>query len=81
LLRKAKIPMTRLMFFGVLPDFRKMGIDAVLFDEVRDYAINHGYKSCEASLLLEDNELILSASIFMGAHKYKTWRIYDLPLK
>jgi len=81
LLRKKKIPVTRLMFFGVRPDFRKMGIDAVLFDEVRDYAVRHGYKKCEASLLLEDNDLILSASRFMGAEKYKTWRIYDLPLE
>jgi GNAT superfamily N-acetyltransferase len=81
LLGKKKIPMTRLMFFGVRPAFRKMGIDAALFDEVRDYAIKSGYKQCEASLLLEDNELILSASLFMGAHKYKTWRIYDMPLK
>jgi GNAT superfamily N-acetyltransferase len=81
LLGKRKIPMTRLMFFGVRPEFRKMGIDAALFDEVRDYAVKYGYKQCEASLLLEDNELVLSASLFMGAHKYKTWRIYDMPLK
>jgi GNAT superfamily N-acetyltransferase len=81
LLRKKKIPMTRLMFFGVRPDFRKMGIDAVLFDEVRDYAVRYGYQKCEASLLLEDNEPILSASKFMGARRYKTWRIYELPLE
>jgi GNAT superfamily N-acetyltransferase len=77
---KKHIPRIRLMFFGVRPDYRNMGIDAVLFNEVKAYAIEKGYTTCEASLLLEDNHLILSPSEFMGARRYKTWRIYDLPL-
>jgi len=48
---------------------------------VKDHALEKGYRQCEASLLLEDNHLILSPSEFMGARRYKTWRIYDLPLK
>jgi GNAT superfamily N-acetyltransferase len=78
---KGHIPRIRLMFFGVRPGFRKMGIDAILFNEMKAYAIKKGYHTCEASLLLEDNHLILSPSEFMGAKRYKTWRIYDLPLK
>jgi GNAT superfamily N-acetyltransferase len=78
--QRRHITMMRLMFFGVQPGFRKLGIDAVLFSEVKDYAIRHGYQQCETSLLLEDNRLILSPSAFMGGHHYKTWRIYDLPL-
>ncbi len=73
-------PSTRLMFFGIRPKFQRLGIDALLFDEFRDYFIAHGYHSCEASLLLEDNHLILSPSEFMGAHRYKTWRIYEMPV-
>jgi GNAT superfamily N-acetyltransferase len=78
---KNHIPRIRLMFFGVRPDFRNIGIDAILFNEVKAYAIEKGYVTCEASLLLEDNHLILSPSEFMGAKRYKTWRIYDLPLR
>lgn len=74
------IPFIRLMFFGVCPPYRKLGVDAILFDEVKAYAMKRGYQHCEASLLLEDNHLILSPSEFMGARRYKTWRIYDLPL-
>jgi GNAT superfamily N-acetyltransferase len=74
------IPSIRLMFFGVLPKFRKLGIDAVLYLEVLEYALQHGYKTCEPSLLLEDNDLILRASSFMGGVRYKTWRIYEKPL-
>jgi len=81
LLMRRHIPFIRLMFFGVRPGFRKLGIDAILFSEVKEYMIRRGYRKCEASLLLEDNHLILSPSEFMGAQHYKTWRIYDLPLE
>ncbi len=76
-----RVPMLRLMFFGIRPAFRKQGIDALLFSEVKEFAIQRGYQQCEASLLLEDNHAVISPSEFMGAHRYKTWRIYDLPLQ
>ena len=78
---RRRIPRTRLMFFGVRPDFRRLRVDALLFDEVKEYAIKRGYHECEASMLLEDNNLILRGSEFIGAQRYKTWRIYDLPLE
>ena len=77
---KRHIPRIRLMFFGIRPDFREIGIDAILYNEVKEYAMRNGYRECETSLLLEDNHLIISPSEFMGAKRYKTWRIYDLPL-
>jgi GNAT superfamily N-acetyltransferase len=80
LVMRRHIPLLRLMFFGVVPGFRRQGIDAILFSVVKEYAMRRGYRECEASLLLEDNHLILSPSEFMGARRYKTWRIYDLPL-
>ncbi len=79
--KRRRIPLVRLMLFGVHPAFRKSGIDACLFSEVKDYAMQRGYQKCEASLLLEDNHLILGPSEFMGARNYKTWRIYDLKLE
>lgn len=79
-MRRRKVPLTRLMFYGVRPGFRRLGIDALLFSEVKEYALKRGYRTCEASLLLEDNRLIISSAEFMGAERYKTWRIYDLPL-
>ena len=78
---RRRIPFIRLMFLGICPGFRKLGIDALLFSEVKEYAMQKGYQKCEASLLLEDNHLILSPAEFMGAQRYKTWRIYDLPLE
>ena len=76
--KRRHIPLVRLMFFGIRPKFRKLGIDAILFSEVKEYATGKNYQKCEASLLLEDNHLVLSPSEFMGAKKYKTWRIYEM---
>jgi len=77
---KRHITFGRLMFFGIPPRFRRMGLDGLLFSEVKAYAQQHGYKECEASLLLEDNYSIIGSAEFMGGHRYKTWRIYEMPL-
>ncbi len=74
------IPRVRLMFFGVRPAFRRQGIDALLYRDVKRYGETRGYTSCDISLLLETNHMILRAAEFMGARRYKTWRIYEMPL-
>jgi len=68
------------MFFGIRPQFRKLGVDVVLYHEVTELARARGYREGEASMLLEDNDLILRASAAMGGRRYKTWRIYEMPL-
>jgi GNAT superfamily N-acetyltransferase len=78
---RRRIPRARLMFFGIRPGFRRMGIDALLYEEMKEYGMRRGYRECETSMLLEDNDLVIRASEFMGARRYKTWRIYDLPLE
>ena len=80
MMMKRRIPFIRLMFFGIPPRFRRMGLDGLLFSEVKTYAQQHGYTECEASMLLDDNYRIIGSSKFMGGYRYKTWRIYDLPL-
>lgn len=77
---KRRIPFIRLMFFGIPPRFRWMGLDGLLFAEVKAYAQQHGYTHCEASMLLDDNYRIIGSAEFMGGHRYKTWRIYEMPL-
>lgn len=77
---RRRIPVMRLMFFGVRPQFRKLGIDALLYLQVQDHAVKHGYTMCEPSMLLEDNDLILRASASMDGVQYKTWRVYEMDL-
>ncbi len=77
---RRRIPVMRLMFFGVRPKYRKLGIDALLYLQVQEYAVQHGYTICEPSMLLENNDLILRASASMDGEQYKTWRIYEMAL-
>ena len=56
------------------------GIDALLFDETYRYALAHDYRTVEASLLLEENDLVIRAAEFAGGERYKTWRIYECEL-
>jgi GNAT superfamily N-acetyltransferase len=74
------IPRVRLMFFGIRPQWRRLGVDAVLFQELYEYGLAHGYRQGEPSLLLEDNEMVIRPSVAMGGHEYKRWRIYEMPL-
>lgn len=80
MLTRRHLPRTRLMFFGVRPPYRKQGLDALLYDDVFSYGRGKGYKECDISLLLETNHLILKAAESMGAHRYKIWRIYEMPV-
>jgi GNAT superfamily N-acetyltransferase len=72
------IPRVRLMFFGIRPTWRQIGVDAVLFDELYRYAVPRGYTEGEPSLLLEDNVMVIRASAAMGGREYKRWRIYEM---
>lgn len=71
------IPRVRLMFFGIRSGHRRSGIDAVLFEDVYRYAVERGYREVEASMLLEENDLVIRAAASMGGHVHKTWRIYE----
>lgn len=77
-LRRRTIRKLRLMFFGIRPPYRNMGLDAVLFQEVLALGWAKGYREGEGSMLLEDNHRILKACQAMGGHPYKTWRIYEM---
>ncbi|MBE0416827.1 MAG: N-acetyltransferase [Coriobacteriia bacterium] len=77
---RRRIPRLRLMFFGIVPGHRMRGIDALLFDETYRYAVSRGYRTIEASMLLEENDLVLRAAEFAGGERYKTWRIYECGL-
>jgi ribosomal protein S18 acetylase RimI-like enzyme len=78
---RRRIPHIRGWFFGIKPEYRNLGIPVILFDELFDYFIKHHYLQCDGSLLLEDNEQIISIVDMFGGKYYKRWRIYEMPLK
>jgi len=77
LLGKHKVGRARVLAMGVLPQFRKRGIDTVLYLRAYEAGTAAGYKWGEFSWVLEDNELMTSAAKAMGSRAYKTWRIYE----
>jgi GNAT superfamily N-acetyltransferase len=82
LLNRGKGTLLRLFAFGILPQFRKIGIDTVIYHESFRYARSLGrFETCEVSWLLENNDLVIRAGESMGAHRTKTWRIYEKGLQ
>ena len=81
LMMRRRIPRTRGMFFGIKPEFRDLGIPALLTNEISDYLLGRHYTEFDGSLILEDNHTIIKIIELFGGKYYKRWRIYDLPLK
>ncbi len=70
----------RLITMGVKEIYRRRGIEAVLFFEGLKAALERGYRRCEYSWILEDNELALRTVRLMDAELSKVYRIYARPL-
>lgn len=81
LLAKRRLNFVRIFTLGVLPEHHPVGIGALLYLQVWERGVRKGYIAGEMSWILEDNAPMNAAMQMMGGHVYKTWRIYDLPLR
>ncbi|MGQ9819369.1 MAG: hypothetical protein ACUVQ1_05530 [Candidatus Kapaibacteriales bacterium] len=78
LTKRKNIKFIRIIALGIMPEFQKTGIDAILYYELGTRAINLGYRFGEASWILEDNEMMNRAlNSTMGGKIYKTYRLYQ----
>jgi len=77
---KRKIRGMRLMLFGVCPEYRKRGLDAILIGRHLRDALDLGFTECEMSWILEENDLTQRAAKMMGGRPYKRYRIYEKEL-
>jgi GNAT superfamily N-acetyltransferase len=80
LLFRKRIDFIRIVILGVVPEYRNSGIGAVLFYETGRRAVEHGYPHGEASWVLEDNAMMNRGAEMLSGDRYKTYRVYDLPL-
>ncbi len=80
LLLKGKIDRCRTMALGVLPEYRKKGIDAVLYYEAMKEGIRIGTKQAEFSWMLEDNLDILKPLEVFGGKVYRRYRMVARPV-
>ncbi len=77
---KSRLRTARLVALGVAPKYRRSGIAEILVLRIiEDAMIKRGFVG-ELSMTLEDNRLINRFLEAIGAHKYKTYRIYQRPI-
>ena len=75
LLGRKKIDRVRLMAFGVLPEYRRKGLDAVCYFEGYKAAMAAGFRTVEFSWILEDNlDLLKPIEVFEG-RLYRRYRL------
>jgi GNAT superfamily N-acetyltransferase len=75
-----KIDQCRLITFGVIPEYRKTGVDMMLYSETLRRGYENGYKWGELSWILETNELMRKGVEQMQAFVYKRYRVMEMPL-
>jgi len=75
-----KIDSGRLVIMGVKEEYRKAGIEAVLYEQAIKTAYQLGIRWVESSMILEQNSLTRRAAELSGGKAYKTYRIYQMPI-
>lgn len=76
--KRKQITMVRIIVLGLLPEFRRTGIDAVLYAEIGERAKARGALWGEASWILETNDPMNHAlQHTMHGVRYKTYRLYE----
>jgi len=80
LARKRHIDRTRMPILGILPAHRRKGLELVLIKHGLERWRERGYRSCEASWVLEDNDAMNAGIRAAGGTLYKTYRLYQKAL-
>lgn len=81
LTKKKRINLVRVIALGVLPEYRKSGIETVLYFDIGANARKHNIRYGEASWILANNESMnLGLVQTMKAKRYKTYRVYQKEL-
>ena len=72
-----KISDIRILTMGVKAEYRKKGVEILLYLEAFKAAVKKGYERAEMSWILEDNVLMQRGCELMGGKLYKKYRIYE----
>ncbi len=72
-----KISDLRLLLYGIKPEYRNRGGDAMLFKEGFKGIRDGNYKRVEFSWILEDNIPVIRISEMVEGRLYKKYRIYE----
>lgn len=73
-----RIDSGRLLIMGVKEEYRKMGIEAVMYLQAFKKAYELGFRWVESSMILEQNIMTRRAAELTGGKIYKTYRIFEI---
>ena len=79
-LKVAGCQRVRVLALGVLPKYRRLGLDGLLIQRTIENGVPLGYRRAEVGWILEDNEAILQPLTHIDARRTKVYRIYDRAL-
>lgn len=77
---RRRIDSVRVITLGLKPGFQKSGLGAALYLRTFQVGAPLGYRTAEASWILEDNWEMRRPLEKMGAQAYKRYRIFERPL-
>ena len=75
-----KVTWVRVLVLGVIPEYRKLGIDALFYYKTALAAEKKGMKMGEMSWILDNNDRMNRPIIAMGGEVYKNYRFYEKAL-
>jgi hypothetical protein len=78
---RKKIDFVRIIILGVILKYQRSSAGAILFYETAIRAVQNGYFHGEAGWVLDNNVMMNRAAEFLNADRYKTYRLYESPLK
>mgnify|MGYP006267048381 CR=1 FL=1 len=73
-----RIDVVSFKLMGVLEEYRRRGIDALLYLELIKSVFAKGYKWLDGSLTSEFNLMVNFLASRLGAERYKHYRIYQI---
>jgi GNAT superfamily N-acetyltransferase len=72
-----KINCIRIVILGVLPEYQRRGLDAIMYKEITRRGLERGATWAEASYIVEDNEPMKKPLLNIGGEIYKTYRVME----
>lgn len=80
LMLRSTINTIRFLIAGILPEYQRRGIDALIYLEFFHRGTKKGIHQAEAGWVLESNTLMNEGLRALNARRYKTYRMYEIKL-
>jgi GNAT superfamily N-acetyltransferase len=75
-----KIKCVRIVILGVLPEYQRKGLDALMYLQITQRGMERGATWAEASYIVEDNEPMKRPLLNIGGEIYKTYEVMEMPV-